>query len=303
MSSLTSPGLKTTADKTIIALRPYLEKLTGCALDFSADFLGRTKYVSVGVVAGSAETFNASSANYGHSTGTLKYVDVSCSTHKKCTFDLTDVDCLEVEDSPLWSQFAKASAEKVGPEIVKAAMALLTYGDREAKKTLSAVTVAGVCGLAGAVMDAGYNPEMCTLYLKPATFFTLVGLLPNSVLGSADVLKTGRINGALFGFGSVQASPNISTYDAEATQYGLGFVVPDGAIAVAARIPKPPKGGEGYVEIGEHRDEVTGFSLGLRVHVNPDKGSTFLNVESLFGARLTKDGSNGAPGYIQVVSQ
>lgn len=303
MSSLTSPGLKVCADKTIIALRPYLEKLGGCAVDFSADFLGRTKYVSVPVVAGAAESFVTATNNYNHATGTLKYVDISCSTHKKCTFELTDVDCLEIEDAPMWGTFAKASADKVGPEIVKAALGLLTYGNREAKKTLSSVTLADVCGLAADVMNAGYDPALCTLYLLPEKFFTLVSLLPASATGNANILSTARIDGSMFGFGSIQAATNISKSDGAETTYGIGFVVPNGAIGVAARLPKPPKGGAGYVEIGEMSDEVTGFSLGLRVHVDPAEGKTFLNVESLFGAALTKSDSNGAPGYIQVVSQ
>ncbi len=302
MSSLTSPGLKAAADNTIVELRPYLERLQGCALDFSADFLKHTKTISVPVIAGAAETFNADSANYSNATGTIKYVDLTCSTHKKCTFELDDVDCLEIDTARIWTDCAKASANKIGPEIVKAALGLLTYTSAESQKTVGGVTVAGIAALAGETMAAGYDPMLCTLFLEPTSFFTLIGNLPSSVVGDGSVIKTARIDGSLFGFGTIQAAPNVAKASSDSANKGIGFVVPYGAIAVAARLPKPPNGAAGYVEIGEMTDEVTGFSLGLRVHVDPNKGKTFLNVESLFGAALTKSGSNGAPGYIQVVT-
>lgn len=302
MSSLTSPGLKSLGDKAIIKLRPYLEKLGAFTTDFSGDFLGKTKYVSVPVIAGTAETFAHTTANYAHTTGTLKFADVACTTHKKCTFSLDDVDCLEIEDAPMWEKFAQASADVVGKALVEAAMGKLTYAKRAGTITCSTVTLANVAAIAADVMGKGINPADCALLLRPAEFFTLVGLLPASAYGDGDVLKSGVIDGSLFGFKSIQAAPNASNASAADATAGIGFVVPQGALAVAARLPKPPKGG--YIEIGEHVDEVTGFTFGIRVHVDPNEGETFLNVESLFGCELTKDdaGTNGAPGFYQVVN-
>lgn len=295
-SSLTSPGLKAVSDKCLIALRPYLTRLSGFTLDCSPDFLGRTKHVSVPVVAGVAETFGTETTkNYAHTTGTLKYVDVDASMHTKATFSLTDADCLEIDDSSMWANFARAGADVIGAAIVKGAMTLLT--DSAATDTLtlatSGVTVASIAGLAAAVMAKSVDPTQCTLLLKPDSFFTLVGALPASVYGSADVIKAGRIDGALLGFAEIAVAPDITTA-------GVGFVVPHSALAIATRVPKPPKGGEGYIETGSQTDEITGFTLGVRVHVSPDVGETFLNIEVLHGGALTK--AAGGPGYYKVTA-
>lgn len=295
-SSLTSPGLKAVSDKCLIALRPYLTRLGGFTLDCSPDFLGRTKHVAVPVVAGAAETFGtAASKNYAHTTGTLKYVDVDASTHTKATFSLTDTDCLEIDDSAMWANFARAGADVIGAAIVKGAMSLLTDSGAEESLTLESagVTVANIAGLAAAVMGKGVDPTQCALLLKPEPFFALVGSLPASVYGSADVIKAGRIDGALLGFAEIAVATDITTE-------GVGFVVPRSALAIATRVPKPPKGGTGYVEIGSQTDEITGFTLGVRVHVSPDVGETFLNIEALHGGALTK--TAGGPGYFKVAA-
>lgn len=295
-SSLTSPGLKAVSDKCLIALRPYLTRLSGFTLDCSPDFLGRTKHVAVPVVAGAAETFGAeASKNYAHTTGTLKYVDVNASTHTKATFSLTDTDCLEVDDAAMWTNFARAGADVIGAAIVKGAMALLTDASAADTLTLAAagVTVANIAGLAAGVMAKGIDPAQCTLLLKPDSFFALVGSLPASVYGSADVIKAGRIDGALLGFAEIAVAPDITTT-------GVGFVVPRSALAIATRVPKPPKDGAGYVEIGSQTDEITGFTLGVRVHVSPDVGETFLNIEALYGGALTAGA--GGPGYYKVAA-
>lgn len=294
-SSLTSPGLKAVSDKCLIALRPYLTRLGGFTLDLTGDFIGREKFVAVPIVAGKAEAFDATTANYAHTTGTLKYVDVSVANHAKATFSLTDTDCLEIDDSSMWGNFARAGADVIGAEIVKGAMKLLT--DSDAGGTLSlgtgGITVANVAALAAATMAKDVDPANCTLLLKPESFFALVGALPASVYGNADIIKAGRIDGGLLGFAEIAVAPDITTA-------GVGFVVPRSALAVATRIPKPPKGGEGYVEIGSQSDEVTGFTLGVRVHVNADVGETFLNIEAMHGAALTA--TEGGPAYFKVAA-
>lgn len=293
-SSLTSPGLKAVSDKCLIALRPYLTRLGGFTLDLSSDFIGREKFVAVPIVAGASESFNAASANYAHTTGSLKYVDVSVANHVKATFSLTDTDCLEVDDAPMWTNFARAGADVIGADIVKGVMGKFT--DAGAAKTLTladGVTVSAVAGLAASVMAEGVDPSQCTLLLTPAAFFSLVGALPASVYGNADVIKAGRIDGALLGFGEIAVAPDVTTA-------GVGFVVPRGALAVATRIPKPPKGGAGYVEIGSQTDEISGFTLGVRVHVSPDVGETFLNIEAAYGAALTAD--KGGPAFFKVAT-
>jgi hypothetical protein len=98
----------------------------------------------------------------------------------------------------------------------------------------------------------------------------------------------------------VVCSPNCSKASAGDANNGIGFIVPEGAIATANRVVVPVRDGGNLIEFGTITDEATGFGFGQRVVVDADQGTCSWSVDTLFGAALSLQSSNGAPGYYQI---
>ena len=78
--------------------------------------------------------------------------------------------------------------------------------------------------------------------------------------------------------------------------------MPEGAIATANRIVTPVREGGNLIEFGTFTDDLTGFGFGTRVVVDADQGTCSWTVDCLFGCALTKQTSNGAPGFYQLIT-
>ena len=151
-------------------------------------------------------------------------------------------------------------------------------------------------------MSKDLDPAQCVLILEPVAYSNLLAVLPSYVVGTPDVVRSGMI-GQFVGFKAVVCSPNCSKVSAATpASNGWGFIVPEGAIAVADRIVTPVKEGGNLIEFGTIEDEATGFAFGQRVVVDADQGTCSWSVDCLFGAALSKQTSNGAPGYYQIIS-
>ena len=95
---------------------------------------------------------------------------------------------------------------------------------------------------------------------------------------------------------------NCSKASAAAANNGIGFIVPEGAIASANRVVTPVREGGNLIEFGTITDEATGFAFGQRVVVDADQGTCSWSVDTLFGAALSLQSSNGAPGFYQLIT-
>ena len=311
-TSLTKKGLIAASDKVIVAARPALELISQFTTDFSADAVKPGTGVAVDVMTATAETFVKSTNNYTHTTGTIKNFIVPCNVRKKSTFSLDDIDCLEDETAHCWSKFGPVAGRAVAVELVKAVTGLLTRTARAAAYTLGGSTLANFTALRAYVegkkagVDDGIDPSTCVLLLEPTTYSALLAVLPDSVIGTGDVLRTGAI-GQFLGFKAVFPAPTISTDGAAASDgKGKGFIVPENALAVVNRTVRPLKGiGGELLEFGEFTDEISGITLTQRVVAESGDGEVFWTSEGLFGAKLTAkdaDGNaTGAPGYYQIV--
>jgi hypothetical protein len=94
---------------------------------------------------------------------------------------------------------------------------------------------------------------------------------------------------------------------AAAANNGFGFIVPEGALAVADRIVEPVREGGNLLEFGTIQDDVTGWAFSTRVVLDTDQGACCWTTESLYGVALAKqtlaDGSsNNAPGFYQLIT-
>ena len=298
-TSLTSPGLVLASDKAIIAARPALEKVTLFATDFTDAVVAKGTTLTVPVFSGSAADFNPSSSHgYNDTEGSIKWAQVPFSTHKKCTYGLTDKDSTLVETSPLWAKAGPAAGSAVGKALAAVVASLLTYSAATQIASWSC-TLANMAALRGSCATNNFDPANCVVILEPSTYATLLALLPSNVIGDGSAVVTGILRG-LFGFKAVIEGTQISKASAAAANKGVGYVVPADAICVACRTIQPQEGT--CEEFGTATDEITGFTFGHRITVDQNSGQRNYTVEALMGAALSLQSSNGAPGFLQLVT-
>ena len=298
-TSVTSQGLIAGADKVILAARPYLEFTKLFSTNFSS--IGSTQYsgVAVNVLAASSENFGAG-AGYTHPTNTIKPATITLNAHRKSTFTIGDVDALTNELAPCWAEMGPKAGEAIGKYVVQTIMGLLTYSAATAQITQATTSsLADFTALHAAAIGKDLDPAQCVLILEPVTYSKLLAVLPQYVIGSDEAVRTGMI-GRFLGFKAVVCSPNCSKASAANANNGIGFIVPEGAIASANRVVTPVREGGNLIEFGTITDEATGFAFGQRVVVDADQGTCSWSVDTLFGAALSLQSSNGAPGFYQL---
>ena len=296
-------GLVSAADKCILSVKPFVEFTRLFSTNYAPINGEKFSAVAVEVLSSDSEDFDPDNGkNYVHSTNKIAPATVTLATHRKSTFVVSDRQAVENEFAPCWAKFAPKAAEAVGLYAVTSIMGLLTYSARTAAVTQATYSaLADFTAIWGKVVAAGYDPRQCVLILTPTAYAALLSVLPEYVIGTDEVVRTGMI-GEFLGFKAVVPSPNASTYSAADAQNGIGFVVPEGAIATANRIVEPVREGGGLVEFSTATDEATGFSLGFRTVVDATNGVCSWTAECLWGAALSKQSSNGAPGYLQIVT-
>lgn len=301
-TSVTSQGLVAGADKVILSARPYLEFTKLFSTNFQAINAAKFSAVAVNVLASASEDFGVG-AGYTHPTNTIKPATVTLSAHRKSTFTIGDVDAVKNELSPVWSELAPKAGEAIGKYAVQTIMSLLTYTAATAQIIQAThSSLADFTALHAAAVAKGLDPAQCVLILEPVTYSNLLAVLPQYVLGDAEAMRSGMI-GRFLGFKAVVCSPNCSKVSAATpASNGFGFIVPEGAIAVANRIVAPVMAGGNLLEFGTITDEATGFAFGTRVVVDADQGTCSWSVDCLFGAALSLQTSNGAPGFYQLIT-
>ena len=299
-TSVTSQGLVAGADKVILAARPYLEFIKLFSTNFASVNSAQYNAVAVNVLASSSEDFGVG-AGYTHATNTIKPATVTLSAHRKSTFTIGDVDAITNELAPCWAELGPKAGEAIGKYVVQQVMALLTYDVATAQITQAThSSLADFTALHAAAIGKDLDPAQCVLILEPVTYSNLLAVLPQYVLGDAEAMRSGMI-GRFLGFKAVVCSPNCSKVSAVTpASNGFGFIVPEGAIATANRIVTPVREGGNLVEFGTISDTATGFSFGQRVVIDADQGTCSWSVDCLFGAALSKQTSNGAPGFYQL---
>lgn len=300
-TSLTSPGLVFAADKAIVSTRKALAQVSQFATDFTADAVQPGTTLKIPVYdGGTAETFNASTANYEHVTGTLKWAAVTFANHVKATFQFDDKDFLLGVDSSVWGKAGDAAGRAISKNIVAAVSGLLTYSAAKAQVTSWSATKANLAKLREKCAANGLDPADCVVMLKAGQYAELISVLDASVYGGAEAIRNGMIEG-LYGFKAVIENDDLPIASASNANLAVGAVVPRDAVVVAGRIV--PVGSPAvYQEVGTTTDEVSGLTLGVRRHASPAVGANFLTVEALFGAALTYDATNTstAPRFLQI---
>lgn len=306
-TSVTSAGLKAGADKVILSARPFLEFLADFSINFKPVSAARYDSIAVEVLNASEEAFGAG-AGYTHGTNTIKPAAVSLTERRKSTWNIGDRDALENELAPCWQWFGPKAGLAVAARAVTFAMSKLTYSAAASQITQATYSaLSDFTTIMAKVVDLGIDPGICALLLNPTSFAALLSVLPAYVKGDdGDALRYARI-GEFLGFKSVRMSPHASKASAAAANNGFGFVVPEGALAVADRIVEPAREGGNLLEFGTFTDDVTGWAFSTRVVLDTDQGACCWTTESLYGVALAKqtlaDGTeNNAPGFYQLIT-
>jgi len=275
--ALTSPGLIKGANQVLVDVAPELNLIKLFAYDCSDAVAEAGAKVRVAIASGgTAESYNASSANYEHETGSLDDVFVTLSTQPKSTIGLTSMDALELAESPYWNTFADATGNSVSANISATIGGLFTAANCTGGKiTMASVTKAALAGLRANCVGRVANS---VLLLAPDYYAETLSLLDSGVFGGVDPIQTGYIP-RLYGFKAVAQGNDLPT--------GVkGVLLPSNAIAVASRtvaIPDPSC----YSEYGTVKDE-NGFALTVLRHGSAATGKAFINTTCLFGATFVK---------------
>lgn len=300
-TSVTKAGLKAASDKVLVAGKRDLEIIKLFSTDFSADFAKKGDAIAVEVLSAATEDFGAGKG-FAHATNKIAPAAITLSKHKKSTFGIGDGDALDNELDPIWDSIAPLSSEAVLGDIVSDVMGLLTTASAE-KKIVQAThaTLADFTAVRKAfVNEKKWKLGRSVLVLGTDAYADLLTALPASVTGNGDAVNTGAI-ARFLGYKAVVESPVVST-----AANAWGYIVPDGAIGIAARLFKAFKPGGNLLEAGTITDELTGLVMGTRCVVDADQGETFWSVDCQYGTALTKqtvnDAPNGAPGFFALVT-
>ena len=292
-TSLTSPQLVFSGEKTIEAAHKAFVKTSVFTTDFSAIAAQPGSTLKVPIIApGPAAQFDASSNNYATVDGALKFASVTFANHVKETFAFTDTDFLEFHGAGIWSKAGAAAGTAITMAIDTAVSGLINKTNipksgspfsSKNESVLSSVTLAGVAALREKAAKLGIDPARTVLMFEPSYFSALVALLPANTYGGADAIRNGVIPG-LYGFKACIENSYLSDTAAE---YLVGALVPEDALVVAGRKVEvhSPKI---YDEAGYTTDEDTGLTVTLRRFGKPETGENFLAVEALFGAALVQ---------------
>lgn len=203
-------------------------------------------------------------------------------------YALTDYEAAATDDLYL-ADTARAIADQVTLEAVKHVFTeTLADSNLSTIQTLSDYTEtapsdkAGFAGLFATASDAGLNPYDCVVVLNPTKYAAVLATLGDAYMyGGPEMVRSGVVEGALYGFRGVICSPFMPTGK-------KGFIIPWNSIGVVSRWDKPAI--DGYDAEWTAIDPKTGFTVGYRVFENLCKGKAYIGGNVLFGAKLLQKG-------------
>lgn len=306
MSSLTSPGLVLASNQAIMEAQRGIAFVKHFSTDFSAELQGIGKTVSVPVFSGNATTYSETAGainDFETTDGSIIPVNVSLDTLVKVTFSVGMMDLLEIDKSSTSRNCGIAGGRAIGRKLEELVCGLLDCGHRLAAAT--SFTVAKLGEAIATAQENDLDPATLVAVLRPEFYGKLLDANTNNAAIQGDDIASAL--GRKYGIKAILSSSKVSKVSTAAAgqnaavEKGAGFLVPDAAIAIAGRGIEQAVDGL-YSEYGTTNDEASGLAVTSFVHGTPGRNKRFMNVAALLGARLTLENSNGAPGYIQLVT-
>ena len=296
-TSLTSPGLILGSSKALMETQRAIALAKLFTTDFSSELQGEGKTLKVPVFSGDATVYNESSNDFETTDGSIIPATITLDTLVKVTYKLGMTDLLEVDKSATSRNCGIAGGRAIARKIEELIVGKLGYANAVAQAT--GFTVAK---LGKAIATAEKNE------IDPAT---IVAILAPDAYG--DLLDANTANAAItgdniaealnrkYGIKAIVSSAKVANASAESATKGVGFLVPDAAIAIAGRGIEQAVDGM-YAEYGTTTDDDSGLTITSFVHGQPGKNARFMNVAALLGSTLTRTSDNKAPGFVQLVT-
>ena len=296
-TSLTSPGLILGSSKALMETQRAIALAKLFTTDFSSELQGEGKTLKVPVFSGDATVYNESSNDFETTDGSIILATITLDTLVKVTYKLGMTDLLEVDKSATSRNCGIAGGRAIARKIEELIVGKLGYANAVAQAT--GFTVAK---LGKAIATAEKNE------IDPAT---IVAILAPDAYG--DLLDANTANAAItgdniaealgrkYGIKAIVSSAKVANASAESATKGVGFLVPDAAIAIAGRGIEQAVDGM-YAEYGTTTDDDSGLTITSFVHGQPGKNARFMNVAALLGSTLTRTSDNKAPGFVQLVT-
>lgn len=296
-TSLTSPGLILGSSKALMETQRAIALAKLFTTDFSSELQGEGKTLKVPVFSGDATVYNESSNDFETTDGSIIPATITLDTLVKVTYKLGMTDLLEVDKSATSRNCGIAGGRAIARKIEELIVGKLGYANAVAQAT--GFTVAK---LGKAIATAEKNE------IDPAT---IVAILAPDAYG--DLLDANTANAAItgdniaealgrkYGIKAIVSSAKVANASAESATKGVGFLVPDAAIAIAGRGIEQAVDGM-YAEYGTTTDDDSGLTITSFVHGQPGKNARFMNVAALLGSTLTRTSNNKAPGFVQLVT-
>ena len=296
-TSLTSPGLILGSSKALMETQRAIALAKLFTTDFSSELQGEGKTLKVPVFSGDATVYDETDNDFETTDGSIVPATITLDTLVKVTYKLGMTDLLEVDKSATSRNCGIAGGRAIARKIEELIVGKLDY-----TKAVAQATSFTVAKLGAAIAKAEKND------IDPAT---IVAILAPEAYG--DLLDANTANAAItgdniaealgrkYGIKAIVSSAKVATASGASATKGVGFLVPDAAIAIAGRGIEQAVDGM-YAEYGTTTDDDSGLTITSFVHGQPGKNARFMNVAALLGSTLTRTSDNKAPGFLQLVT-
>ena len=296
-TSLTSPGLILGSSKALMETQRAIALAKLFTTDFSSELQGEGKTLKVPVFSGDATVYNESSNDFETTDGSIIPATITLDTLVKVTYKLGMTDLLEVDKSATSRNCGIAGGRAIARKIEELIVGKLGYANAVAQAT--GFTVAKLGKAIATAEKNDIDPATIVAILAPDAYGDLLDANTANAAITGDNIAEAL--GRKYGIKAIVSSAKVANASAESATKGVGFLVPDAAIAIAGRGIEQAVDGM-YAEYGTTTDDDSGLTITSFVHGQPGKNARFMNVAALLGSTLTRTSNNKAPGFVQLVT-
>ena len=296
-TSLTSPGLILGSSKALMETQRAIALAKLFTTDFSSELQGEGKTLKVPVFSGDATVYNETSNDFETTDGTIIPTTITLDTLVKVTYKLGMTDLLEVDKSATSRNCGIAGGRAIARKIEELIVGKLGYANAVAQAT--GFTVAKLGKAIATAEKNDIDPATIVAILAPDAYGDLLDANTANAAITGDNIAEAL--GRKYGIKAIVSSAKVANASAESATKGVGFLVPDAAIAIAGRGIEQAVDGM-YAEYGTTTDDDSGLTITSFVHGQPGKNARFMNVAALLGSTLTRTSDNKAPGFVQLVT-
>ena len=296
-TSLTSPGLILGSSKALMETQRAIALAKLFTTDFSSELQDEGKTLKVPVFSGDATVYNESSNDFETTDGTIIPATITLDTLVKVTYKLGMTDLLEVDKSATSRNCGIAGGRAIARKIEELIVGKLGYANAVAQAT--GFTVAKLGKAIATAEKNEIDPSTIVAILAPDAYGDLLDANTANAAITGDNIAEAL--GRKYGIKAIVSSAKVANASAESATKGVGFLVPDAAIAIAGRGIEQAVDGM-YAEYGTTTDDDSGLTITSFVHGQPGKNARFMNVAALLGSTLTRTSNNKAPGFVQLVT-